>query len=158
MKANPMCLCWGSSNWSRGAEVNPSSSVDVFHGWSLSMSYIAEQLFLWGCWVLFTCVCICRVCVYECVCALCAGTECTVNRTWPISCRMQAEQAWWWRRARRISGLVKGCLNLLISSSGNMKLGNGEFVDAIPKKKKKRTAQFSNTRVQIYTESQNKAD
>lgn len=133
-------LCWCFSRM---------VTLDELHSWAA---------FLWGCWVLFTCVCICRVCVYECVCALCAGTECTVNRTWPISCRMQAEQAWWWRRARRISGLVKGCLNLLISSSGNMKLGNGEFVDAIPKKKKKRTAQFSNTRVQIYTESQNKAD
>lgn len=134
MKANPICLCWGTSNYSRGAEVNPSSSVDLFHGWSLSSGYIAEQLpfEVAGCCLhAFVYV----VCAYECVCTLCAGTECTVNRTWTLSCRVPAELARRWRMAHRNSDLVKGRLNLLISSADNMKRGNEEFDDAIPKKR-----------------------
>lgn len=37
--------------------------------------------------------------------------------------------------AHRNSDLVKGRLNLLISSADNMKRGNEEFDDAIPKKR-----------------------
>lgn len=65
---------------SQGAEVNPSSFVDIFHGWSLSSGYSTEQLpfEVAGCCLhAFVYV----VCAYECVCALCAGTECTINRT-----------------------------------------------------------------------------
>ncbi len=65
MKANPICLCWSSSNYSWGPVVNPSCFVDLFHGWS-PFELHSWAASLWGRSLLFTCVCI--HCVYVCVC------------------------------------------------------------------------------------------
>lgn len=64
------------------AEANASSFVEHSHGWSVSSSYIAEQLLFEG---TGCCLYAYMLSVYVCLCVfmLFVPAECTVNRTCP---------------------------------------------------------------------------
>lgn len=94
------------------AEANASSFVEHSHGWSVSSSYIAEQLLFegTGCCLYAYVEC---VCLFVCVYALCTS--------WMYS-KQNLPLGYSDNRACGISDLVKGYLFLQIHSAGIFKI------------------------------------